>query len=264
MCEIELRAEEYRSAVKQYAPFDASLWWAPEYVDTFAPQTSWEAQLEDHARHGIKGGLVTVAAAKDYEPVYGNAKLPELLRGHDTYYGCAVLTPAQFFRPAEGRDYLKKLKDERVVAARIFPGQYNHVAKGVSIDRICDALEDAGMALILWHIDMGWENIENIVARHPGLNVVVDSMDRKILYHGMDYIPMLQHYKNLHLITHNLVLFREYDHIAELGGAQCMLYGSYAPYMNTDFSLYPVHASQLSDAEKQAIYSGNAKRVFNL
>ena len=64
--------------------------------------------------------------------------------------------------------------------------------------------------------------------------------------------------------THNLALFNEFETIHSIAGSANLLYGSYFPYMTPDFSLYPVYAADITEERKEAIFAGNAKRVFGI
>lgn len=264
MSTIEERSGAYRQAVAGFDIFDTALWWAPQHVDTFAPHTDWERQLEEWRAHGMNGGLVTTHTSAHHDPYLGNDELLKLIQGKDDLCGCMVVTPDMFFKPGAGEEYLRRMKDGRVVAARMYPGKYRHSTQEYAIGKMCAALEREGMPLLVWHIDTGFDAIDRILTQHPGLKVVLESMDRKLLYHARDYIALMQKHENFYLETHNLVLFNEYETLCELVGSGHLVYGSYFPYMNLDFSLFPVYAANISDAEKQAIYAGNARKLFGV
>ncbi|MEA4899730.1 MAG: amidohydrolase family protein [Christensenellaceae bacterium] len=264
MSMIGQRAAEYRRGLSEFDIFDIAMWWAPARVDGFVRFERWEEQVEACTRYGIGGGLVTAQTAMDVDPYIGNAELPPLLKGHDSFYGCAVVTPDMFFDRDKGRQYLRDLRDQRVVAARMYPGRYRHSTGEYAIGRMCEVLEELGFPLLIWHIDTDWDAVDRICERHPGLNVVLESMDRKLLYHARDYMSLLAKHKNFYIETHNLVLFNEYEVLDAAVGSSNLLYGSYTPYMTPDFSLYPVYAADLPRERKRRIFAGNAKDLLKL
>ena len=264
MSTIEDRVNDYRKAVSDYDIFDAALWWAPQYEDAFVHHENWEEQLKAHAKFGINGGLVTAYTAAKYDPYIGNEEMMILLEGHQNFYGCAVVTPDMFFNPKSGRKYLTELKKRHVVAVRIYPGKYRHSMQEFAIGHLCNALEDMGMPLFVWHIDTGWDDMDRILTRHPRLSMVLESMDRKLLYHARDYISLLLAHENFYVETHNLVQFNEYETLNKLVGSGKLLYGSYHPFMTPDFSLYPVFAADIPDACKREIFAGTAKKLFGI
>lgn len=264
MNHIEERSLAYKQAMAETDLFDVALWWAPQHRDSFAPFTDWGKQLEVWREKGGKGGLVSSHTAAHTDPYQGNAEIESLLRGQDDLYGCMVVTPDMFFKTGAGEDYLRRMKDQGMIAARMYPGAYRHSTQEYAIGKMLDALEKENMPLLVWHIDTGWDAIDRILTCHPGLNVVLESMDRKLLYHARDYIALLQRHRNFYLDTHNLVLFNEYETLCELVGSGQLLYGSYFPYMNIDFSLYPVYAADIPEADRRAIFGGNARRLFGI
>jgi len=261
---IEKRVENFRDAVRNYDIFDMNIWWAPSLTDAFVRYDDWARQLDDLAQFGINGGIVTAHNAAFYDPYVGNEELLPLLRANESFYGSIVVTPDMFLNPQKGRDYLSRMREAKVVAARMYPGQYKHSVREYAIGKMCRALEEAKLPLIVWHIDTSWDEIDSICTDHPGLNVVLESMDRKLLYHARDDMALLQAHKNFYLETHNLVLFRELETLYALGGQENLIYGSYFPYMTPNFSTYPVYMAEIPESAKRAVFAGNAKRLFGI
>lgn len=264
MSSVESKVKEYKQAISEFEVFDTALWWAPDYVETFKVYKKADELFDDHAGYGINGGLITARYAAFNDHIVGTQDAINLISNRKNYYACAVLTPESFWDETKGVEYLKSLKEKGVIASRIYPGKFNFSTKEYAIGNMCRALEMMDMPLIVWHIDTGWDAMDEICSNHPNLKVICESMDRKLLYHQRDYISLMKKHENFYLETHNLVLFNEYDVIDKYCGSHHLLYGSYFSYMDPDFSLYPVFSSGLSDEKKQLIYSGNAKRVFGI
>ena len=261
---VQQKSDAFKKAKEQYKIFDASMWWAPRNKTIFRDVTDWEAQVRHMEERGIDAALVTPEFSRRYDSYIANEEVLPLLKGHDNIYGAIVVTPDMFMVPGKGEEYLKRMKDNRVIAAKMFPAAKYHSTKEYCIGRMCDALEKAGMPLIVWHIDTGFDAIDEICTNHPGLNVMLDSLDRKLLYHSRDYMSLLLKHKNFYLETHNLVLFDEYDVIDEVCGSGQLVYGSYSPYAEENFSIYPIYESQLTEEKKQGILAGNAEKLFGI
>lgn len=264
MGSIQLRTEMYKKYIAGTDIFDVALWWAPQNQDAFVIYQDFEIQIQDWYAAGIKGGIVTHQSAKENDPFIGNEEIIELVRNKENIYACIVLVPEMFFDEGKGGRYLARMKAEGAVAARIFPGNYMHSTREYVLGPMLRVLEKASMPLIVWHIDTGWDAIDRICTDHPKLNVIVESMDRKLLYHARDYMSLMRSHDNFYLETHNLVLFREYENLCKYVGSKHLLYGSYFPYANIDFSLYPIYDSEIDDSDRKAIYSENARRIFTL
>ena len=263
MSTLEERIEKYHQDAERFDIFDVNLWWAPAYVDTFHPYTDWSVQLADMKAHGINGGLVTAQTSR-VDLWAGNEEVLRAIEGTEGFYGCCVLSPELFFKEEEGRAYLKGLKERGMIAARLYPGNYNHSMKEYSIGRILSALEAEKMPLLLWHIDAGFDAMDEICTNHPDLPVILDTGERKMLYHARDYIPLMMKHKNFYVENHNLVLHDEYEVIRDLGCVGQILFGSDFPYFNLDFSIYPVTMADMPEEDIQKIFAGNAKRIFGL
>lgn len=260
---IQERSEAYKRAVEAYDLFDTSVWWAPQCTDAFVCYQDWGRQKEAHKRAGIKGGLVTAYCSMHNDPYAGNEELLALLRDEDEFRGCIVVTPDMFWNAGKGEAYLQKMREGGVRAARIFPGMYRHSTREYCIGDMLEALEAAGLPLLVWHVDTGFDDIDRICSNHPGLSVILDSMDRKLLYHARDYCSLLKKHKNFYIETHNLVLFNEYETIYSLVGAGQMLLGTYFPHACPDFSIYPIYEANIPEDAKRAIFGGNARRLFD-
>lgn len=264
MAGIQERSDHYRKTIVETDIFDTALWWAPQNVDTFEPYTDWETQLAAWRNFGIKGGLVTAQTSAKYDAATGNEEILRLIGGYKDIFACIVLTPEMFWNATAGRRYVEEMRKGGAAAARIFSGEYHHSTQEYAIGPMLDLLEALGMPLLVWHIDTGWDAMDRICTNHPKLKLVVESRDRKLLYHMRDYVSLMRRHENFYVETHNLVLFREIENICSIVGDGQLLYGSYFPYMNADFSLYPIYAAEIPEESKLKIFAGNARRIFNV
>lgn len=260
---IEKRSLDYKLAKKRYDIFDASVYWDPMLKDAFVCYSEWAQQKAALTEAGIKGGVVTSAFAMKVDQYQGNEELAKTIKDDDAFWPCMVATPDMFLDELEGEVYLKKMVEaNKVVAAKMIPSYYHHSVEEYCIGNMLDALSRHNIPLFVWHIDTGFDGIDRICQAHPALNVVLDSMDRKLLYHARDYYFLLKNHNNFYIETHNLVLFNEIEEIYRMFGGEHLLYGSYSPYACPDFSIYPIIEADLPESIKQKILAGNARRIF--
>ena len=264
MSSVQEKVEAYREAVAKFEIFDTAMWWCPEVEDAFVCYKDWDKQVADFHAAGLNAGLVTSRKAATFNAEQGNEDVAKMVAAHPEIKGCIVVTPDMFLYPGKGEAYLKEMHKRGVVAARMYPGGYYHSSQEWCIGPMMTALENEGLPLLVSHIDTGWDAMARICDAHPRLNVVVESQDRKLLYHARDYLSLLKRFPNFYVETHNLVLFNEYENIYDLVGDGQLLYGSYFPYAEPNFSIYPIFTAKIPDSAKQAIYAGNAKRIFHL
>ena len=260
MEEIAQMIATYRETSQHLEVFDFNLWWDPIFRDGFRIYTDWDKQWEDYNQFGLKNGLITSAKAARYDGLEGNAELSALIDG-TPLLGCMVLTPELFYSQG-GDEYVDTLVSQGFVAARLFPATYMHSMKPADIGSLLEVLETRGVPLLLWHTQVSFDEMDCLCRAYPGLNIVVEGHDRKLLYHARQYMPLLMRHKNFFLETHNIVLYREFENIDSLAGSSNLLYGSYFPYLTPHFSLYPVITAEIGEAQRSGILCGNARRIL--
>lgn len=261
---IQKRSDEFKNWIAQSDIFDIDLWWDPTFEDGFVLYDDFDKQMKDYEAFGLKKGIVTFSDSAFRDAYEGNAKLAEMLKGRDGLYGAMVVLPEMGYAEDKGEAYVKSMMEQGFVAARMFPKTYIHSMQEYAIGPILDTLEKLGMPLMLWHTEATWDDMDRICTNHPGLNVIVESHTRKLLYHARDYVGLMRKHKNFFVETHNLVLFNEFETLYKYCGCDQLLYGSYYPYMTPHFSLYPVMQAVIPEEDRQKIMSGNAKRIFAL
>lgn len=261
---VQERSDEFKTWVAETDIFDTDIWWAPNFDQGFICFSDWDKQVEDYNRLGLKRGIVTNQKSMLYDPWIGNRETAELIRGREGLYGGMVVVPEMGYCADKGEGYVRGMMEQGMVAARLFPKTYIHSMEEYAVGPILDTLEKLGMPLMLWHTEATWDDMDRICGNHPGLNVIVEGHDRKLLYHGRDYVGLMRKHRNFFVETHNLILFNDFENLRELCGCDQLLYGSYYPFMTPYFSLYPVMQAVIPEEDRQKILSGNAKRIFKL
>lgn len=261
MNSIAAKIDFYEKAIQSADVFDVDVWWDPAAKSGFRLYQSWAAQWEAYRKFGIRKGLVTSGIAARYDAYAGNAALSELLAGQTDLLGCMVLTPDMFFY-GKGERYVDALVAQGFAAARVFPKNYMHSMQPFAINSLLCVLEERCLPLLLWHSQVDFAEMDRICREHPGLNIVVEGHDMKLLYHARQYTALLMQHPNFYIETHNLVLFRELETLAELAGCDNLLYGSYFPYNTPHHSLYPVTTASITPEQREGILGGNARRIL--
>ncbi|MBQ3133236.1 MAG: amidohydrolase family protein [Clostridia bacterium] len=266
MKSIQERSDIFKKQMKESDVFDIDLWWDPYFEDGFVTYKDWDKQMADCKARGINGGIITCRDAAFIDYKTGNDLLADLLakEADKNFYGCMVLVPEVGYADDKGEAYVRDLMAKGFVAARLFPKTYIHSMQEYAIGPILDTLEKLGVPLMLWHTEASWDDMDRICDNHPNLNVIVEGHDRKLLYHARDYVGLMRKHKNFFVENHNLVLFDEYNTLKKMCGVDQLLYGSYFPYNEPNFALYPVAESDLTDEEKANILAGTARKIFPL
>ena len=257
---IAQKVTTYKKQIENHEVFDFNLWWDPTFTQGFRTYDAWDKQWEAYAKFGLRSGLVTSAKAARYDALEGNAELLALIDGR-FLLGCMVLTPELFYGNA-GVRYVDDLLAQGFVAARLFPGTYMHSADPIDLKCLLEVLAERDIPLLLWHTQVSFKEMDRLCQAYPHLNIIVEGHDRKLLYHAREYMSLLMRHKNFYIETHNLILYREYEHIEKLVGCQNLLYGSYFPYNTPNHSLYPVLTAEIGEEQRSGILCGNAKRIL--
>lgn len=261
---VEKRSADFKNWIAEADVFDIDIWWAPTFDQGFVCYDNWETQLRDYGALGLRRGIVTTYTSAFFDPYIGNEEVVELIKGRNGLYGCMVAVPEMGYTEDQGEAYVRSLMVQGVVAARLFPKTYIHSMEEYAVGPILRTLERLGLPVMLWHTEASWDVMDRICTNYPNLNVIVESHERKLLYHARDYVGLMRKHKNFFVETHNLVLFNEFETIYQYCGCDQLLYGSYFPYTTPHFSLYPVMQAVIPDKERRNIISGNAERIFHL
>jgi len=254
--------DEYASMISDSEIFDFCLWWDPVFREGFHTYSDWGTQWEAYMRFGLRRGLVTSAKAARYDAAEGNAELAELIKGGDLpLLGCMVLTPEMFY-DRNGEKYIDDLVSCGFSAAKLFPVTYSHSMKPFCVGSLLSALEDRGIPLILQHTQVSLEEMDRLCEEYPGLNIVLEGHEQKLLYHARQYTALLIRHSNFFVETHNLVLYREIETIESLAGCENLLYGSGYPYNTPHCSLYHILSAGITEKQRSGVLCDNAMRIM--
>jgi len=258
---IKEYVDTYKKSIANTDIFDVNIWWDRISRDRFVKYDSWEEQMKAYRSFSIRKGIVTNAVAAKFDPYEGNAELAELLKGQNGFFGCMVLTPDICFKD-NGSGYILGMKDKGFIAARMFPKTFMHSMSDYATGKLLKILEENHIPLMLWHTQVSFDEMDRICSDYPDLIVILEGHDRKYLYHARDYTALLLKHKNFYIETHNIVLFREYETLADICGCDNLLYGSYFPYITPHFSMHQIVAAEITEKQKKDIFYENSKRVF--
>ncbi len=107
---------------------------------------------------------------------------------------------------------------------------------------------------------------EKIISDYPGLKIILGHAGAKDYYY-FEVIKMLERCKDSQFyidIAGDIFYRSMLESFIKIIGAQKILYGSDAPWVDPAFTISFVNNSGLSEAEKRSIFSENALRLFNI
>jgi hypothetical protein len=246
-------AEAYRQARARLGFLDCNLWIGRPRHPEFAAGFDLITLRQRMARYGIRGGVVSHLAAKDYGPAWGNAEVLSAIAGTGLYAGI-VLVPESL---EKGRGYLLEAISRGARLVRLFPTTHNFSLRSWCCGSLLGGLADLRMPLVLWHTETSWEEIRSLCEAYSGMPLIIEGTPRKILYYDRLYYPLLERYPNLHLELHNLVSYLGIEDIVSRFGARHLLFGSYMPIYDPNAAMMQVTHARISEEDKVRIARAN-------
>ena len=218
-----------------------------------------EQLADEMAYYRIHGALVTSLTAKDYSPVLGNRQTLEAAAENPRLFAAAVIIPDFRFEMRDGENYLAQLADAGAKAFRMFPSALQHGFDPFTLEETAEFMAERGIPLIINAYDVRFEDIRQILAAFPSLNVLMCnaywSANRQVF-------RMMERFPNLYMdISGNqandiLPLCKQYF------GIDRVLFGSDYPNKVVGGLKALVEYSGLTEEEKNKVAAENAARLL--
>ena len=261
MPNLEKMVDDYYSFRKDKEIIDCNMWWAPLDTKNFVHFDTFSDMVSEIKKYGITSGIITDRKTINFDWNEGNERVKENIKNLDGFYGAMTVAPDILFKEG-GEEYINSLIKSKFVCARMFPKGFEHSMKEYVIGDLLKILEKNNIPLMVWHDQVSFDEMDEILKNHPKLNLIVEGHDVKYLYYVRNYMSLLKKYDNFYMESHNLVLGDEFEIIWKLTGRMNVLYGSYYPYGNPNFGLYRIFSADIPDSAKELILNGNAKKLF--
>lgn len=250
---VEQLADDYRRRKHELEWLDAHAWCdVARGLDEFRRGLS---------RFGIRQAVVGSTQARDEDPRAGNRQLIEAVARNDGVWAAVVLC-ADPLAQVDCRREVQTWIEGKVRLVRLFPRRHNYRLSDAFVGRWLDVLEECRMPVAVWHTEAEWDDVAGVCRRCPGLPVIVEAPNRKLLYHNRVYHRLLGTHPNFHLEIHNLVGYLGVDHVVRRFGAARLLFGSYFPVQDPNASMMLVTHGDFSDDDRRAIAGGNMRRLM--
>ena len=258
---IAVLHQHYQEARATLQFLDANLWIGRPRTPEFAGEWGIERLCAGMARYGIQGGVVSHFAAVYYSPWHGNEALLAALEGTGLSAG-VVLVPEMFGAPGEGREYLRDLISHGARFARVFPKTHNFILRPWCSGHLLEALCAYRVPLVVWHTEVGWEDVRAVCAAYPGLTVIIEGTPQKILYYNRILYPLLAELPNLRLELHNLANYLGVEDIVLRFGAKRLLFGSFLPICDPNVAMMQVTHARIGEGDKVQIANANLAELL--
>jgi predicted TIM-barrel fold metal-dependent hydrolase len=207
-------------------------------------------------RYDIQGGVVSHFGSVNGGPALGNPLALEAISGTGLWAGI-VMVPEMFYQETQGRADLSRAIAGGARLARLYPRSHHFSLRPWCSGGLLQALADSHMPLMIPHTEVSWEDVRAVCETYPGLTLILEAVDQKILYHNRQFYPLLAHYPNLRLELHNFVAYQALEDVVGRFGARHLIFGSYMPIADPNAALMQVTHARISDEDKALIARQN-------
>lgn len=241
--------------------FDANAFFGgPTLAST--PWVSWGDLIERMDRVGIARALVWHVAQRDCAPQAGNCLLCDALGESDRLCGCWTILPPQT-EEVIAPDFFASMKQNGVVALRAFPDPHHYLLNRTVFGAFLDEVAERRVPVLL-SLSHGasWESIYGILGDYPTLTCIV--CDVGTWNQDRHLWPLLENYPNVYAETSMVsVQAGGADALVRRYGATRLVFGTGFPERYPEAAVLDLLNLDISDAEKQAIASGNLSRIMS-
>lgn len=133
-----------------------------------------------------------------------------------------------------------------------------------SIRILFHEMVENNMPLSILHTQLDFEKIEELAASEPELNIIIESGNRKLIYHIEKILKALKKFPNIYLCSYNFCNWLGHEKLISEGLSDRLLYGSHAPMFSADVMMAPVIMGDFSWDLKCDLAGNNLRRLLGL
>jgi len=210
---------------------------------------------------GIEEALVYHVAAREGHPPLGNALLEKEIAGRPNLYPVWVLLPHHTGEMPPPDQLLEEMREKGVRAVRLYPGRARH---SFSLADWCagpllDVLDAARLPLLLDIEGVSWDEIYALVQKYQRLPVVVSNCSYR---HNRFLYPLWERFDNLYVEICRFLGAGSIEDVVRRFGPGRLLFGSNMPQYTGTAIVSRITYADISAEDKEAIASGNLKRLL--
>jgi uncharacterized protein len=129
---------------------------------------------------------------------------------------------------------------------------------------LLDKMEINKIPLAVLHTQIDFEAIEKFAMERPGMNIIIESGNRKLIYHYGKILPLLKKCSNIYLCSYNFCNWLGHEKIVNEGLSRRLLYGSHMPLFSADVSMGPIIMGDFSWKTKCDLAGNNLRSLLNI
>ena len=249
------------TAARELRFFDANIWLGRPDGFPLAEQIAPAKLGKVLERRFITGGLVSHWHSKRVSAQDGNDALAQALQGQSenlfAVWSGLPLYPAESGSVPGSADLPTNIR-----AVRIFPKSHNFPLADWCIGSLCEWLIARSMPLLIWHVELDWQNLYRIAKLFPELRIVVETQTQKILYHTRPLFAVMRDCSNVLVELSNFAGPGFIKYAVKQFGAQRLIFGSFLPANDPLVPMGMVLDADISKEEKTLIAGNNLRRLI--
>lgn len=243
--------------------FDANLYAGARNRGSYKPVTDPEICREMMNRKGLGRALVWHIAQFEYSVPEGNNMLSRFISDTDTLTGCWTLLPPWTPELPDRATFFRRMKEERIMALRAFPGEHKFVLGRTAFGTFMDEISDRKIPLLLSlrFYGIGFPEIYAFLKEYPGITCILCDLG----VWGQDRYtrPLLEQYPNLYLETSFLSAQDGVtEDLAAAYGSERLVFGSGFPEREPESAMLSLLHADMDQPEKEMIAGRNLERIF--
>jgi len=220
--------------------------------------------LADMDRFGIDRALVRHGNSSLLGAEAANRELAKMLETDVSgrLYGVWCILPDQCPELPQGDEFFARMKKYHIRALTLMPKDHLFVPRRLVIGRIMDAARERKIPVIFKTEGNDWQNVYDFLREFPRNRVIVYERwgkwgrDRQLR-------PLLENYENAVFSIGGYMVPDGLRDLAELYGAERLLYGSGYPLYNQGCGMLQVKQSGLSPEEIALIAGKNLEKMLD-
>ena len=243
--------------------FDCNAFIGSAQKGTWKPASGRAGILSVMDDAGIDKALLWHVAQQDWSVPEGNDLLSEAIGAEERLWGCWTILPPQTAEIPAGAALYARMKEERIRAVRMFPGDHRFVPSRTALGDVLDGLARRGVPLFL-SVERGatdYAAIDRLLAEFPRLTCVLCDVG----IWGVDRFtrPLLERFPGVRVETSYLALHDGViASLVEAYGAERLVFGTGFPDRLPASAMLPLLHAEIDDQAKGLIAGGNLERLI--
>ena len=223
-----------------------------------APVTASEI-VERLKPMGIRRALVYSALSKELHPAEGNPAVMEEVKD-SPLVPCWVGLPASTRELGSPEEFVAAMKASGVGAVRLFPSTHSYCLADWCMGTLYEVLEARKVPVLVDLAQTNYDHIASALRAFPRLRLVI----LRPSYRGDRMLfSLFERYEHLCIETSNYAGSGAIDEVCRRFGASRLIFGTGLPFFEPGAAVSPITYAEVSDADKQAIASGNLDRLLS-